>query len=375
MTQRRARSFEDAGLYEPTAPDASERLALLEHLSEQGVAIEEMVAAENVFPHLATLAADRILLEAGALVSAQRIAAQTGVAIDRVLRVRLASGLPAEAEQLLPAWVSDDVNGFEAASVLFGESATLAFTRVMGSSADRIAEAAVSLFLSEVDADLNARGASGVEWALANEEAASLVGVVTTTMTHLFREHLMLAVRRQRVASGSDAGTGNVRSMAIGFVDLANSTEWATNLALRDQVDALALFEKSAWEIAARQGGRIVKLIGDEAMFAAPDAPDACKIALDLCEAVSKEPSLPDARGAVGFGEVVTRDGDYFGPLVHIVSRSVKVAGESEVVVDEAVMNRSLSAGAEIRFTALGPQVFRGVEAPVSLFLAELDRY
>jgi adenylate cyclase len=375
MTQGRARSFEDAGLYEPAAPDASDRLALLEHLSERDVAIEEMVAAQSVFPHLATLAADRILMDAGTLVSAQQIAAQTGVAIDRVLRVRLASGLPAEAEQLLPAWVVNDVNGFEAASVLFGEAATLAFTRVMGSSADRIAEAAVGLFLSEVDAELNARGASGVEWATANEEAASLVGVVTTTMTHLFREHLMLAVRRQRVASSSDAGTGNVRSMAIGFVDLANSTQWASTLALRDQARALALFEKSAWEIATKRGGRVVKLIGDEAMFAVADAPDACQIALDLCEAVSKEPSLPAARGAVGFGEVVTRDGDYFGPLVHIVSRSVKVAGESEVVVDESVMNHTRSAGVKIRFTAIGPQAFRGVEAAVSLFLAEVDRY
>jgi hypothetical protein len=41
--------------------------------------------------------------------------------------------------------------------------------------------------------------------------------------------------------------------MAIGFVDLVNSTEWATNLALRDQVDALAAFEKAAWEIATRR--------------------------------------------------------------------------------------------------------------------------
>jgi adenylate cyclase len=241
----------------------------------------------------------------------------------------------------------------------------------MGSSAGRIAEAAIGLFLSEVDAELNARGATAVEWAVANEEAASLVGVVTTTMTHLLREHLMLAVRRQRVASDSEGSTGNVRAMAIGFVDLAGSTEWATTLALRDQVDALAVFEKSAWDIATSSGGRIVKLIGDEAMFAATYAPDACRIALQLCDAVSKEPSLPDARGAVGFGEVVTRDGDYFGPLVHIVARSVKVAGESEVVVDESVMERCRSVGTEIRFTALGPQALRGVEAPVELFLAE----
>ena len=374
MTLGQSQSFEDAGLYDPHASDASERLALLEHLADRGVAIEERVAAESVTPYLATLGADRILLDAGNLMSAHVVATETGVPIDRVLRVRLASGLPAEAEHLVPAWLVDDVNGFQAASVLFGESATLAFTRVMGSSAARIAEAAIGLFLSEVDAELSERRATGLEWAVANEEAASLVGVVTTTMTHLLREHLMLAVRRQRATSGADGSAGNVRQMAIGFVDLANSTEWATSLTLRDQVDALALFEKAAWEIATRNGGRVVKLIGDEAMFAVSDASDACTIALDLCDAVSREPSLPDARGAVGFGEVVTRDGDYFGPLVHIVARSVKAAVESGVVVDESVMKRSRSAGNAFRFTSLGPHPLRGVEAPVSLFLAERSR-
>jgi adenylate cyclase len=159
--------------------------------------------------------------------------------------------------------------------------------------------------------------------------------------------------------------------MAIGFVDLASSTEWATSLPLREQADALSRFEKAAWEIATTRGGRIVKLIGDEAMFATADPVDACQIALDLCAAVSKEPSLPEARGAVGFGDVVTRDGDFFGPLVHIVARSVKVAAESSVVVDEAVMSRCRASNARFGFIDLGPKDLKGIEEPVLLFVAE----
>jgi hypothetical protein len=146
VTRERPQSFEDAGLYDPAAPHASERLALPEHLAERGVAIEEMVAAESVTPYLATLGADRILLDAGSMVSSQEVATQTGVAIDRVLRVRLASGLSAEAEHLLPSWVVDEVSGFQAASELFGEAATQALTRVMGFICGRIAEAAIGLF-------------------------------------------------------------------------------------------------------------------------------------------------------------------------------------------------------------------------------------
>ena len=371
MTQRGEPSFEAAGLYDPAAPDASERLALLEHLVERGVTIEEMTAAEDLTPFLATLAADRILLDIGPVLSAHEIAEQTGVAIDRVLRIRLASGLPGEEDQDLPAWVVEDVIGFELAAALFGEGATLAFTRVMGSSAGRIAEAAIGLFLAEVDSQLSARGATGLEWAQANEQAASLSGVITTIMTHLVREHLMLAIRRQRAATGSDGNVGNVRAMAVGFVDLANSTEWGTSHPLREQVDALALFEKAAWEIATTRGGRIVKLIGDEAMFASTDPVVACEIALDLCAAVSNETSLPEARAAVGYGDVVTRDGDYFGPLVHVVARSVKVAAESSIVVDDAVVKRCQAAGAPINFTSLGPQNLRGIEEPVLLYAAE----
>ncbi len=373
MTQPQPPPFAEAGLYDPTAPDAAERLALLQHLLERGVTIEEMAGAQDSTPFLATLAADRILLDIGSVLSADEVAEQTGVGVDRVLRIRLASGLPSDAEQPLPAWVPDDVSGFEIASALFGEGATLVFTRVMGSSAGRIAEAAVGLFLSEVDTRLSARGASGVEWALANEEAASLVEVATTTITHLLREHLILAIRRQRAITGADGSAGNVRLMAVGFVDLANSTAWATSLSLHEQADALALFEKAAWEIATSRGGRIVKLIGDEAMFAAAEPAAACRIALDLCAAVSMEPSLPEARGAVGFGEVVTRDGDYYGPLLHIIARAVKVAAQSSVVVDEAVARLSRAAGSPISFSALGSQDLRGIDDPVLLFRAEAD--
>jgi adenylate cyclase len=370
MAQHDEPAFEEAGLYDPAAPDAAERLALLEHLHERGVTIEEMVAAGEFTPYLASLAADRILLDIGQVLSAEQVAERTGSSVERVQRVRLACGLPAEEGQQLPSWIPEDISGFEMASTVFGESATLAFTRVMGASAARIAEAAIGLFLSEIDTELNARGASGVEWAQANEEAASLVGVVTTLMTHLLREHLILAIRRQRPASLTNESVGNVLPMSIGFVDLTSSTEWATSLPLREQADALSLFEKSAWEIATKRGGRIVKLIGDEAMFAAPDPVDACEIALELCAAVSEERLLPEARGAVGFGDVVTRDGDYYGPLVHIIARSVKLAGESGVVVDSAVATRCRAAGALIEFTELGPQSLRGIEEPVPLFSA-----
>ena len=67
---------------------------------------------------------------------------------------------------------------------------------------------------------------------------------------------------------------------------------------------ALAGFESAAWDIASAHGGRVVKLIGDEAMFLAPTGAAGARIALELCRAVAADDALPEAGGAVGYGTV-----------------------------------------------------------------------
>lgn len=358
-------AFEDAGLYDPSAPDAAERLALLSHLAGAGATIADMVAAEAA-GQLVAAAADLSLFDVGTARSPAEVAEICGVSLAKVLRTRLATGLPAEEDVALPSWAPEDIAGFQLGAALFGEAPTLAFSRVMGASAARVAEAAVALFLTEVNSQLSAAGAPPVEWARANEEAAALVDVINSIQSHLLREHLHLAVRRQRASSGP--GTGPEVTIAIGFVDLAGSTEWASSLALRTQADALARFESAAWDIATRHGGRIVKLIGDEVMFAASGAPAACDIALEVCAAVDADPSLPPARAAVGHGLVASRDGDYYGPLVHLVARAVKVAAEGRVVVTDEVRRLLAEAGSAHVACRFDHDGLRGIGEDVELF-------
>jgi class 3 adenylate cyclase len=73
----------------------------------------------------------------------------------------------------------------------------------------------------------------------------------------------------------------------------------------------------------------------------------------------SADPVLPDARGAVGFGSVTARDGDYFGPLVNVVARASKLAEPCGIVVtaDVADFLDRLSWTTE----PIGPQELRGV--------------
>ena len=141
-------------------------------------------------------------------------------------------------------------------------------------------------------------------------------------------------------------------TVGLGFVDLVGSTAWASGLTLKEHALALAGFEAAAWDIASAHGGRVVKLIGDEAMFLAPSGADAARIALELCRAVAADAALPEARGAAGYGTVGTRDGDYFGPLVNLVARAVKVAdpGSGRGHRDRARRARGLPARARRGF-------------------------
>jgi adenylate cyclase len=360
-------TFEQAGLYDPAAPDATARLDLLQHLAARGATVENMLEAD-ARGQLVTAAADLSMFDIGNALSLEEVADRCGVSPDRVLRLRLASGLPVEEGALFPEWLPEDIGGFELGSALFGDAPTMAFSRVMGASAARVAEAAVALFLTEVNTQLTESDASPLEWAIANEEGAALVGVVMSLVSHLVREHLPLAIRRQRSTFAPGVGPESV--LAIGFVDLAGSTEWAESLSVREQADALALFESAAWDIATRLGGRIVKLIGDEVMFATSGPAAACRIALDLCAVVDGEPSLPRARGAVGYGLVWARDGDYYGSMVNLISRSVKAAEEGAVVVTAEVVEQCEAEGAPLQVTELGPLRLRGIERPVPLFVA-----
>ena len=106
---------------------------------------------------------------------------------------------------------------------------------------------------------------------------------------------------------------------------------------LREQNLALTRFESAAWSSAVLNGGRVVKTIGDEVFFTAPTAEAACRIGIDVCRAAAEDPLLPPARGAVGIGAATPREGDYFGPLVNLLARLVKVGAPGELVVTEAV--------------------------------------
>ena len=369
------RNWQEAGLYDPLDPAAAERLALLEYLSGRGATIEQMVEAHGKGT-LPGVAGDLVTLVRTETVTVADLAERSGYPVQRVMRALLAAGIPARRDTEVPADLASLMAAFESGSAILGEEAILAFTRVLGAAANNIAEAAVAIFFAELGPGTVRQGPDELARARLAEAATAaftdVPGVLALLVMDAFERARRRAAGRSwlgpgQPAEGEDEGPTEV--VALGFVDLVGSTAWAQAMSLRDQNLALTRFESAAWTSAVLAGGRVIKTIGDEVFFAAPDAEAACRIGVEVCRAAADDEVLPPARGAVGVGPATPREGDYYGPLVNLLARLVKTGAPGEVVVTEAVAGALSPELWSLR--PLEPAELRGIEEPVRAFVAE----
>jgi adenylate cyclase len=371
-----ARIWEEAGLYDPDDPGAPERLALLEFLSERGATIEQMVEAHER-KMLPGVASDLVTQGMVPIVTVKELAHNSGLDVSLVLRVLVAAGIPAESDTEVPADLVRLLEAFRRGVDIMGEEAILAFTRVLGAAAANVAESAIGLFYAELGPGTVREGSDELARAQLAETATEAFTEVPEVLARMVMDAFERAQRRAEEArswlapysEGLVEAVGPTEVVALGFVDLVGSTAWAQRLLLREQNLALTRFESAAWESAVRNGGRVVKMIGDEVFFAAPSADIACRIASEVLAKVGEDDVLPPARGAVGVGAAIPREGDYFGPLVNLLARLVKEAAPGELVATGAVAGELGADEWEVR--PLEPADLRGIEEPVQGFHVE----
>jgi len=336
-------TWEKADLYDPDDPGADGRRALLEYLTARGATLDQMTEAHRL-GRLPAVAGDLARGPKPATLSVEAAATRSSVPVERILRVLLAAGLPVTSDSQLPEDVIALMEAFEQGAVLMGEEAILAFTRVLGAAASTIAEAAVALFNAELGPGSDRNGSDELARAKASEAATASFTSVPEVLSRVLLIQFDRATQRVPMTRGWSAPahqTGGEEArrsgefVALGFVDLVGSTRWAERLSLREHSLALSRFESAAWSSAVLSGGRVVKMIGDEVFFTAPSVDAACRIGIEVCQAAAADSLLPPARGAVGEGAVTPREGDYFGPLVNLVSRLAKVAAPGTLVVTE----------------------------------------
>jgi adenylate cyclase len=348
-----------AGLLDPAGVDAEEHLHHLRLIVARGGTVEDMREA-RARGALDRLAAELLFLPPGPRYSLEELAAEAGVAVDDVRELRRACGLPdvGANERRFTEGDARVVRAVEAAAQLFGRPAAVQLLRVIASSMARIADAAVSTFVTTVGA---ASMADDDALAAANDAAAGLYDELQAVMDAVLRQHLVHLAR----PNISEAHAGfETRTCAVGFVDVVGSTSLAQRLPLDDVGRAIAGFEAVAADVVTSCGGRVIKFVGDEVMFRADGAVEACAVALDLVRRFGDDPVLPGVRAGVAAGEVLIRDGDCFGPVVNLAARAVKAAAPGAVVMASL---GELEPMADLELITLPPVDLAGFDGPVTL--------
>lgn len=354
--------WQAAGLYDPDAADAAQRLELLEWLAEQGIGVDEMVDA-NDRAQLNALAGDRTL-RPGRRLTLQQLATEADMPIELVRIVHRSTGMPPAGEDE-PVYTDADIGLFRLfalASEVFSPTELGHFTRVVGNAMRRIAEAASEMFLRDVEAPLHGHEhASQLEMAKANLAGIQLAHMATGIFDPLFRSHLEISTRMVRRAREGVHDYSTV-PLTIGFVDLSGFTSRSASMNPTELLELVMAFEAASVDLVAEHGGRLVKLIGDEVMFTTVDPAEACAIADGL---VHQAGSLAGGgRAGLAHGPVITSGGDVYGEIVNLAARIVDVAVPGEILVNEAVTARADG----LQFEPAGRRQLKGFAEPVRLW-------
>jgi adenylate cyclase len=357
-----------AGLYDPAAPGAADRLALLEWLAGQGATLRDMTeaASEGSLVELAGVLSRRL----DRPLTLTDLAARANLPAERIQAIRFAAGLPPVGPDE-PAFADADAAIFVALDLgeeLFGKEAMRRFVQVLGSSLARMAEAAISLSLVNVEGPMRSTGKGELALAQARSAVIGSVAPLTQAIARLFAAHIDAAARRLRRAL--PRGSVDTAPLAVGFVDLVGFTTLARQVAPGALASIIERFEETAHDVTARCQGRVVKFIGDEVMFVTRDEATACDVALTLIERFTGDGTVTP-RGGLAAGELLVRGGDYYGPLVNLAARLADVAVPREVLVTAEVAAAAASGG--LRFEPAGQRLLKGFDKPMRLFTVERD--
>ncbi len=346
----------------PPTPDAGDEAELAAWLVELGADAERVGAA--IAGQQAEALATDLVLNRDATLSARQLAERAGIPLARVHNVfhQLGVAIPdPDALQFSEA----DVVLIERLGAATGQGLVRGpdLLRVIASAMERIAEAAVAVYVQGPEEALRRREAAPIVCARATRSATELALDLGTGLGPIFRHHMRQAVARQRVIQ-EGVSRRELARLAIGFVDLVGSTELQAGLDVEALGAQVSRFEARAFEVTSAGGGRLVKFIGDEIMVAAADPLAGCRIVGDLIDAFSEDGTQP--RAGLVFGEVLFRHGDYYGPVVNLAARLVDAAIPGEALVDTSVVEAVKEEG--LAFEPAGRRMLKGFDAPVGVW-------
>ncbi|MDE3070457.1 MAG: adenylate/guanylate cyclase domain-containing protein [Acidobacteriota bacterium] len=348
----------------------AERLALLVHLSERGLTLQELrTAHENGI--LLFAGADRIV-GGGNEHTMREIATQTG--LD-----------PAFLRELLRA-SGQAVPGVDERTAGSGELALarlVAHYRALGVAEDDLLEvsrvlargfAPVAQTMRRIVLKLALSPGASEQQLAANfsDVAATLAPLLDPLLGEVLRLHLRDMARTEAVTAAElNAGSlPGAREVGVCFADLVGFTR-AGEVLDPDEVGAIALtLERVAAEIVAPPV-QIVKTLGDGVMLVSPELGPLVGTAISLVESAAGEDGLPELRAGVAHGTALSRAADWYGRPVNLASRLSDIARPGSVLAHDAVRERLRAPARErsaFAWSFAGPRKLKGIDDPVRLY-------
>ena len=297
------------------------------HLLHAAGLDDDEIADARRHRHLELLAIERLVVPESADHDLDDVVAETGLSAEQIAQLWRSLGFvePTPGERI---FTDVDVDMLRTIGQLLnlgwidGEL-TVQMARVIGSSLARIASAVIdSVDPAEPSPDRPADD----EFAAA---APLLLPMLLQVMDYVWRRHVQAEARARmaREQTGTDPA-----HRVVGFADLVGFTALSQQVSAHELAAVVGRFETIAYETVSRFGGRVVKMIGDEVMFAVPDEASAIQIALTLSETYREDDELSDVRVGLAGGPVLQREADLFGPVVNRASRIVNIAFPGSVV-------------------------------------------
>ena len=249
----------------------------------------------------------------------------------------------------------------------FDERQIIEISRVLGEGMARLAAAVTASFLDTFLAAGDSEAEVAERFA---ELTAQLTPALTPPLVAAFRGHLSDSVSRgilgrEELESGDVLGS---QDLAVCFADLVGFTRLGGEIELRELGSVAGRLAALATSVA--QGPvRLIKTIGDAAMFVSPDAGPLVRAALTLVQ-TAEEAELPSLRAGIAVGPALLRAGDYYGHSVNIASRVTGIARPGSVLCTEEVRDAAGDDG--LVWSAAGRHRLKGVKAPVALYRARL---
>jgi adenylate cyclase len=281
----------------------------------------------------------------------REVSASAGVSLRSARRFWRALGFP-NVDDEYAAFTASDLRALQLMVALVrdgtvDDATALALTRSIGRSTDRLASWQVQLLAETV----------GPEQAAAS--VVELADRLEPLVTYAWRRHLAAAVGRVVADAQPEVlQQGGVRS--VGFADLVSFTRLVRTLDERELAALVQRFEALVSDIVAAHGGRVIKTVGDEVLFAAGTPAAAAAIALDIASTMAEDDLLPDVRSGLATGPVVMRLGDVFGTTVNRASRLTGIAQPGTVLVDDTTA-AALDAVSGFELEALRRRPVRGL--------------